>query len=570
MLKFDLVGVKPSFKINQLQNQQTYLGLLFTILIGVFTFLNSKDSISNYIYSTYPQISEEYATESTDLKFDFENKNPVMFSYAYLDTKTFKINYVPHDSSISTPIINYLDFKENEVEYKGLYFTEKCNMTDIEILSKNDTFTGGIEDDYWKEIKKNAVRSYCFPKNNNTYANSDNQNNGRTIMINVHSNILDQLSAYSNYTSKMFLLIMYYPQTYLTPGNNAKFYTKRLEWQLFFLSPETSKMYNIDFQRKTTNKIFSTYFFDNNQLDYFFSMDKNYLTGEVETKYMNYLPGGKPSLILYINKTIYTKIYNFKFTTLNDVISNIGGSFELIYLMLSIVNSVLTKFSYHAFLLNSIFKFHTSNDLHEKTATILRNYSKYFKEHDVNEKKTYHDLSEREINVSREVPNNENVENKRNTKNLMIKSTQQTINTDYKLRIGLLEIIKGRNSYKISSYDAFIARLNDIIGKTTIKDNLILLSSSIDQQSLDFNAIVKSVLDIETLKDLVVDEDFANYLTFPSLNISKPTSSIKMLSKLTTKLNYDSINVKLIDNLMDKDLSKEAYKKIIQNIAESC
>ena len=386
-------------------------------------------------------------------------------------------------------------------------------------------------------------------------------------MINVHTNILDQLSAYSNYTSNMFLLIMYYPQTYLTPGNNAKFYTKRLEWQLFFLSPETSKMYNIDFQRKITNKIFNTFYYDNNQIDYFYSMDKNYLTGEVDTKYMNYLPGGKPSLILYINKTIYTRIYYFKFTTLNDIISNIGGSFELIYLMLSILNSIFTNFSYHAFLLNSIFKFHTSKDSHEKTVTILRNYSKYLKDYDLIEKKTFHDLTNRKLNVSREVAKDENVVN---NKNVINKSTQHVINSEYKLRIGLLEIIKGRHSYKVSSYDVFIAKLNDIIGKTTIKDKLILLSSTIVQQSLDYNTIVKCVLDIETLKDLVIDEDFTNYLTFPSLNISKPTSSIKMLSKLTTKLNYECINVKLIDNLLDKDLSKEGYKKIIQNIAESC
>jgi hypothetical protein len=111
MLNFDMVGKKPTFKIKKLSHHKTYLGVLLTTFIGIFTIFNSKDSIYSYVYRTYPQTSIEYMIDNTDLKFDFENKNPIMFSYAYLDADTLKIKYVSHDSSISSPIINYLDFE---------------------------------------------------------------------------------------------------------------------------------------------------------------------------------------------------------------------------------------------------------------------------------------------------------------------------------------------------------------------------------------------------------------------------------------------------------------------------
>lgn len=276
---FDLVGKTPALKIMKKSHHKTYLGMILTTLIPFIIYVITKDQIDKYIHKTYPQISVDYMIEDQALNFDFESKNPIMFSYAYLDAKSFKIVYVPHDDSISSPIINYLDIIGNEVEFKGFDLTEKCNMTEIDTLSKNKTFTNGIEDDFWISVKNNAVRSYCFPKNQNNYANMDYKNNGRTIMINVHTNILDQLSTYSNSTTQMFILLMYYSKSYLSPGIDSKFYTKRLEWQIFFFSNQKSRMYNIDIQREKTNRIYKQLIFEEVISDTYFTLDKLFLSG---------------------------------------------------------------------------------------------------------------------------------------------------------------------------------------------------------------------------------------------------------------------------------------------------
>lgn len=61
-------------------------------------------------------------------------------------------------------------------------------------------------------------------------------------------------------------------------------------------------------------------------------------------------------LVLDISKK--KKIYQYKYLGITDIISDLGGSFDIYVFLITIINKILSGFQYKSFLINSIFSFH--------------------------------------------------------------------------------------------------------------------------------------------------------------------------------------------------------------------
>lgn len=375
LLKLDFVGKRPEFKINNKSHYQTILGFLFTLVIFSLTILNSLSTIRNYIYKTFPMMSEEYKKDFDNMYFDKENNNPVMFAYAYVDLdlslKMVNISDFKDENgeiSLRGPFITYFNSKDNNyqvnLDNKNNYM-KPCNYTDIRKYKnhKNDLY----ENNYWEDYLSKVNSSYCFPNKNevedSNYSYIDDKGNGHSTVLAINRSITKTLLSKSRLLN-INMLVMFYERTYFTPGNSTQFYTKRLEYELFPLSEDKMKIYNVNFIKTKTTRDYSEFFMTNEFEDIFITVEKVFIQAEVfiPSFILNSDNANISNLVLNLNKSAFLKIYSFKYIGISDIISSLGGSFKPIFFIFKFIYILISMFNYKAYLLNSIFQYHTSNE----------------------------------------------------------------------------------------------------------------------------------------------------------------------------------------------------------------
>ena len=85
---------------------------------------------------------------------------------------------------------------------------------------------------------------------------------------------------------------------------------------------------------------------------------------------------------------------------------------------------------------------------------------------------------------------------------------------------------------------------------------------------IDYTKLLKNSFDLHILKGAFIEEPLSDYITFPSLSITNPDAGLSLLTKFQRKVNYSEINEELITQLVNNDLNKNKYNKILKQIIE--
>lgn len=457
-------------------------------------------------------------------------------------------------------------------------FMLPCNYTDMSQYSQERP---SFENDYWVDYLFKVNNSYCFPKKDETedldYSYIDNKGNGHSTVVAVNRDIIRTLFSKPKLLD-LYVLVMFYERTYFSPGNSTQFYTKRLESELFPITSDKSKMYNVNFIKTKTTRDYSGFFITDKIENIFTTVDKVLIQAEaiVPSYILNNDDINVTHLVLNLNKAVFLKTYSFKYIGISDIISSLGGSFRPIFFIFQFIYNFLIMFNYKAYLLNSIFQYHTSKDdsnkEYNKVNTLMNNYivkrgslCRRDSVHSPEKSLEKEELREINLNILKET-NNEKRNNDNPTENASNKN-QKTVS--YKLHDSLNKIIKNREKYMIKSTDVVKAYFNSCFKiKATSKDKLLLLSESLIDTEIDFTKILKNSFDLHILKTAFIEEPLSNYITFPSLSITNPDAGLSLLTKFQSKVNYSEINEELITQLVNNDLNKIKYNKILKQIIE--
>ena len=530
--------------------------------------------------------------------FTAEQKNPIMFTYGYVNPITLNLmmlNFEDFDPSIQEnirgPFISHLDANPHDKDNNYVIdfgkpdnqneFAERCNMAKLKTLSNN---ADPSEKEYWADYLKKAQNAFCIPQHEDLskdkhYANIGDDASGHLTMLAINTNVIDAINKNNkNFNVNFIMLMMFYEKTYFTPGNKDQFYTKKLEYELFPVTPDKIRMYNVNFIRTETERDYSQLFFQNIISDSFITMDKVFLQGEDTKPKSTGLSFSFPNLVIFLNKVPINKTMSFKYTSISDIISDLGGSFDLIFVIFQIFHNFLTTYNYEAFLLNSVFQYHTSiedsniqynristfmSKLKTRRSTILE---KSINSPEIKPRESVNDASQRKIKDESIVKDDsialeENQENDNNKKD------------EFEIKKNILpsisKLIKNRESYQIKPFDIIKASYNTFFNKATSKDKLISISQSLIENEIDFTKILKNSFDLHILKRAFIEEPLCNYITFPSMSITNPNPGIVLLTKLQTQVDYSEINEDFVKELVKKDLDKNKYNTIFQQIIEN-
>ena len=85
---------------------------------------------------------------------------------------------------------------------------------------------------------------------------------------------------------------------------------------------------------------------------------------------------------------------------------------------------------------------------------------------------------------------------------------------------------------------------------------------------IDFTKLLKNSFDLYILKNAFVEEPLSNYIAFPSLSLTNPDPGISLLTNFQNLINYSEINEDAINELVNKNLNKTKYKKILKQIID--
>ena len=543
--------------------------------------INKSEDIIKINFSTDYDIN---SLISLNLNNMTENNNPIMFTYGFFDISRNDLRYIDlndFEDKLNGPFISHADIKNNtfSLDFKikdddHAKFTEKCNITNIEAYAEQrKTETNNIEEEYWEDYIKKAKNSFCLPQREVDYTNKYDNGDEKLTVLSVNLDVVSAIKTKYPSLVNLIVMVMFYPKTYFTPGDSQRFYTKRVEFEVFSLETDKIKLYYASFQKTKTERDYSEFFFPNVIEDEFITADKVFLQGEANRDIK-----GIPCLLLYLNKNPFSVIYSFKYTSISDVISSLGGSFDLIFVVFQIIHNYITTFNYKAYLLNSIFSFHCSNiennAIYNKINTFVlknqttRRNSKFpeitkaiespekIKE---NQEEAKNDESGRKINDSLSV----DIERKEN-KSIHIHQIELQNN----LRPSIQKLVSNRTKYEIKPYDVLTAYINQLRKKPSEKDKIILLSESIIEEQIDYAKILKNSFDLFILKEAFIEKPFSNYITLPSLSISNTTPTISLLEEFQNDRGYEKISEELINELILKDLDKHKYSKILKQIID--
>ena len=502
LLNLDLVGKKPDISIRKRSHYKTFLGSFFTLTIISLTILNSKDTIEAYINKTYPSISEEYLESKSFINFTMKS-NPLMFTYGYLDIISSNITYIkPREendtsSDLDGPVLSFLNvsggsYTADYQNYKK--YAIKCDSNKLREIS-----TSQIENEkdgntltFWNNILKQAETSYCLPEGDEPdYTNIDENGNGRIQVITVDNDNLTRLNNKygKNSSLRLFFLFVFYSKVYFTPGSSEGFYTKRLEYEVFPLQTDRKLMYIMEFQNIQTTRDYSEFFLVNKKENEFISVDKTKAYASVEVN--DILESLFPPLTIQFTKVPIMKLYTFKYSTISDIISSLGGSFDIIFFSIQLIHNFNTHFNYKAFILNSVFMYHTTNQEPRNTNLEINNIVKQSTKVSVNDNQSRYKLNSEDLNSE------------------------------------LTRILSNRVKYTIKATDIVKSYYNTMTRKNTVKDDLITKSEELISKQIDFTEIIKSSLDLSMMKTAFYEKDISDYFTFPSINLHSKNKFLK-------------------------------------------
>jgi hypothetical protein len=404
----DIMGPSPAINFEGQVRYRTVIGSLFTVVCFIIAISSISSTISSAIYKVNPS---SYVNTVFDDKSILLNRTgfPMFINILSFDINTFQFTPIPKNefgypgyASINTNLTGFFLKEPNRSlidcddtvfgDYNSGFISEKSHLSKPEI-------------DYLKSI------SICLPPGDTLINTAVDAEDWGLIPFPLVM-FKDVLKKYPYVAIKFTWRNML-----LTPNNYTNYY-KRI-WKEYFFIADTSKQYYFKFDLE----------------NYHLAKDQSVflLQDVVETDIIN---GVKIEPWITLNRQINDQdwfaavIFNksnlstdalIKYTSLNDIISDFGGSFGILFSIFSILLSFVVDRRYDLHLIDNVFKFYYSDNSHYPEKRFLpflheRSINRDFKKDDlpINELKRNNELLLIKSNVNEKLDSGIISENKNN------------------------------------------------------------------------------------------------------------------------------------------------------------
>jgi hypothetical protein len=359
-LSLDSMG--PGFVLN-IDGKETYrtlFGTFFTIIAVIISIFTVWGSLESVLYKTNPNIysssvydDEPLSLNNTSLKFYITvlNFNMENFTYSVINKEEFKLNPV------------YFIMKANN---SGAYFISNFTLLDDcgDSIFKdyNNGFVSEKEHLSQESVEGMRKNAYCLPDINYTIGS----NLQEQIMFSVDFVYGIYKQAFEKYEN--IVIRFTYQTVMVNPDNFTNYYNYAWKDSYFLLKRNKMELYQFNIEKMRLSKDQTTFIFSD-------EIDKELINGInlVQSASLDKTATDKDSMfsISLFKNNLSTKT-NIKYKSFNDVISDFGGSFGVLFPLLQVILQwVILKFYNIVILDDDLRVFKTSDE----------NYGEYFKKY---------------------------------------------------------------------------------------------------------------------------------------------------------------------------------------------
>lgn len=547
LYELDIIGHKPEIKLGNNSTYKTFIGSCLSIFIFFITFYSSKEIFKQYIDKTFPKESINYINNMDKINFDLSNL-PILIQYLYFDPKEKKyfeidINKV-NQSSFTFPFLEVNELHDSKVTKITKKVVSKCNRTYInayiQMLNATNSSQFNLEKEFFESFIEKSKTSFCFNQTKEDielfHIKTDSNLKKRYLILLFQSSLISDMKSYSNNTFILPFVCLRFPKYYFSVSEKNKQYTKDLVFELF---PITTKaeihFYDIFFNSFDIISDYSEFFIENQQEKTFYSLENISFRGSVDSGFFDNLNITYNSLNLVLNMSKMKRIFQYKYIGITDIISDIGGSFEIYFILISFIHKVLSQFHYKSFLINSIFAFHVNKE---------SNFEENVKR--LNTVKSAATFSERRKGRwNSSVP----LETKKELVDDIVKT-----------------YIHSKEKVFISAKDVLYTSFRKIFNMQTVKNKIISKCVRILSIQYEYSNIIRLLLEDYIQKELILDESLQKFMHFPSINLSNEKYSLGLLSKVIKK--REEIQFSDVKLLIDKNINQKKYMRLFEFFME--
>lgn len=412
---FDILAPSIEFTNKGKSRSTSIMGVLFTLCIVIVSILSAKKLISQIVYTKDPTVSFDYQTTNEDYKLDFNKyRNNFLFQFLYVDgsltrqpinSDYFKITLIKQSNSNK----QYVNITDSNV---SIYFLEKCN----EDFLKNNYLLkgkGNYTNDELKTLKDTAL---CLPE----ITDSEISFYEDTTIDLAISNTPELQNLFS-----ILIFKVIYKEYIIDRNNYDSPYKVIWDEKYFAVNSDKLQAYNFNLMNYYIDVYNPSFIFqikrdtlDFGVIDYI----SDYIDTVIPEIFLDVLH--VPNLLISFIPTYQDKIIEIKYTTYDELLSTLGGTFAVITFIFQYIHEYLYDCIFKAEIINSVFMFHSNdydyisnNKINNKEREKGRINSKNEKDKESTDSNNRFIDNESKLKSLNEIENYQNIQNNLNYQN---------------------------------------------------------------------------------------------------------------------------------------------------------
>lgn len=529
----DFFGSSPGFSVENRSKYSSVFGVLMSLTCISISFIIGKRSIENFIYKSGADISASETMLNSTVEIPVRNmKVAYGISEVYPDLTPegvlkLKEKAIPFDNlgnEFQRPLLINADRDPHELKLnQDENQLEKCKPELFDKPKLNNLTL------FW---------AFCPPSkfmNKTVYKDENQVFKYQGIMFN--QNFLKLFENSSIMASVTFLKRLVFPDNYTHPYQEL--------WDTSFIPLDKGKttVYSLKFQKHVISTSLDNLIVSENSYSYFelHSIEK---IVEVDIssglgKSLEFISQEDglmfPRLILIYDIHSYQINIDIKYHGINDLISDLGGTFGIVSFFIQIISSYFSDIMLQTFIINNSFDFHSFEKENDNSANSISAVSKG------------------QAKCLKTPQNENNVQS-------CLSSTLRNYSIENREILSKRKLQK--KNVKMGSWDVF---LNMFISKSNLNGKHEIIRKALDLTSsiISFPNLLRCILNFYVMKRLMLGS-YSKYAIHPSLNIDSP-ESINYLDLMEKDVSFDtwqSLEIPRIEE--NKVLTEEITQRIFE------
>jgi hypothetical protein len=346
LLYLDYIGPKAEINFKGQPRYQTLLGAFGSILCLLLTLTAMSSNIKSFIYKTNPSVYINTLYDNQGIVL-----NPSSFQF-YINILSFNLSdytYTPIGNNEVGPIA-LANIRQNS---SGYYLTSKrMAMVECDFVTFKDYNTGflspksNLSVDQIELLRKNSL---CLPNIDFRLENSVETQDYVTVVV-LEDSFAAVLKEYPIIAIKVTWRSML-----LKPNDFKNYY--QMNWNEYYimLDPNKQTLYNLEVENYHLTKDNTFFLFESQEENVIINgLGMSELFGLIKNNAYEELMG------ITISKSKKSTETLIKYNSLNDVIADFGGTFGVLYSLLSALIQLVLSSNYNFLIVGDIFDLYTA------------------------------------------------------------------------------------------------------------------------------------------------------------------------------------------------------------------